>query len=109
VNEAGTSSASGDMLPLFNSVKALFPTAGFGRPDLKYFKGFLTESLQTNGLVNGGTITAVETLLQSLIDDLSGETVPLVADDSAAYATVTVQEAVQMRQMHRRRRRTVTP
>lgn len=105
VNAAGTSSASGDLLPLFNSLKALFPDGSLGRPDYKYFKGFVTESVQTNGILNSGTVTAVEGLLTTLITDMDAASVPLVSDDNDQYASATVQSAVQMRQMHRKRRK----
>lgn len=106
VNAAGTSSASGDLLPLFNSLKALFPDGSLGRPDYKYFKGFVTESIQTNGNLNSGTITAVEALLATLIADMDAAGAALVSDDNDAYVSASVQEAVQMRQMHRKRKKT---
>jgi len=109
INAAGTSSASGDLLPLFNSLKAFFPSPTFGRPDYKYFKGFVTESVQTNGDLNSGTVTAVEALLATLISDMDTNSAPLVSINGEAYASANVQVAVQMRQMHRKRKKTPTP
>lgn len=106
VGAAGTSSASGDTLPLFNSLKALFDDGSLGRPDYKFFKGFLTESIQANGLIASGTITAVETFLATLISDLDANGATLVSSDNDPYASASVQEEVAMRQMHRKRRRT---
>lgn len=107
VNLAGTSTASGDLLPLFNSCKVILPTAGFGRPDLKYFKGFVTESIQTSGNLLAGTLTAVETLVETLIADMDTAGSPLCSQFGEVYSTVSVQQAVQMRQMHRKRRKAV--
>jgi len=107
LNLAGTSSASGDLLPLFNSAKVLFPDTSFGRPDLKYFKGFVTESIQTAGNLNSGTITAVNGLVATLISDMAAAGTTLGTKTGDAYTTATTQVAVQMRQMHRKRRKTV--
>lgn len=109
VNAAGTSSASGDILPLYNSAKALFSDGSFGRPDYKYLKGFITESLQTNGDLTSGAQGEIETRLTTLIADMDGAGAPLVSSDNDPYLTVSAQTAVQMRQMHRKRKKTVTP
>lgn len=109
INQNGTSSASGDLLPLFNSVKALFDTEGIGRPDYKFLKGFLTESIQTNGIINSGTITAVVADLAALVSDMAAAGAALVSKNGDNWSTPSVQPAVQMRQMHRRRRRNPPP
>jgi len=110
INAAGTSSASDDILPLYNTVKVLFPSPTFGRPDYKFLKGFVTESVQTAGNINSGTIGAITGFMDSLIADMITASAPLVSLNGEAYADVSIQSAVQMRQMHRRRRRaTPTP
>lgn len=105
LNLAGTSSASGDVLPLFNSMKALFPTTGIGRPDAKFMKGFITESITTNGQINGATITAVVADLAALITDMAAVGATLCSREGDAWGAPSIQPAVQMRQMHRKRAR----
>lgn len=103
---AGTSTASDDLLPLYNSAKVLFPSSTFGRPDYKYFKGFVTESVQTAGNINSGTRTAVKGIIDGFITDMAAAGGVLVSLNGEEYVDCTVQQAVQMRQMHRKRRRT---
>lgn len=106
VNVAGSRSGSGDLLPLFNSAKALFPDTSFGRPDLKYFKGLVTEADQTAGQLVSGTVTEIDTRVTTLLTDMAAAGTTLGTKVGDAYTTVSVQVAVQMRQMHRKRRRT---
>lgn len=109
VNAFGTSSDSGELLPLFNSAKALFADGSLGRPDYKYLKGFLTEGLQIDGDLSAAAKLAVEGTLGTLLGDMEVAGFPLVSIDNDQYASVSAQPAVQMRQMHRKRRRVVTP
>lgn len=109
VNAAGTSTASGDLLPLFNAVKVFLNDGTLGRPDLKYFKGLVTESVQTSGDLNPTFRSAVDVLVTTLLDDMAGAGVPLVSVAGDEYVSASVQSAVQMRQMHRKRRRRVAP
>jgi len=103
----GTSDPGGNMLPLFNSLKALFPLLSGGRPDLKYFKGFLMEAFQADGTIDPTTLGIVEGLLVTLISDMATAGATLVDNSGQNYSVVTAQAAVQMRQMHRKRRRSV--
>lgn len=109
VNAAGTSADSGDRLALFNSVKVNLIDGSLGRPDYKFLKGFLTEGSQTDGELTSGTRTAVQTGIASLITDMDTAGTPLVSADNDQYSSNVVQAAVQMRQMHRRRKKAVTP
>jgi hypothetical protein len=109
LNAAGTNTGSGDLLPLFNSCKAFFDDGSFGRPDYKYFKGFVTESIQTAGVLTSGAQGYVVSQLGTLIADMITAGYPLVSSDNDQYATASVQADVQMRQMHRKRKKTVTP
>lgn len=104
VDEAGTDTSGGTLLPLYNSVKALFPV-GLGRPDIKYLKGILTEDYHNNGSIGATLAALVDTELTTMISDVAAEGVTLVADDAFPYANVSVQDAVQMRQMHRKRKK----
>lgn len=109
VNTQGTSAEPGELLPLFNSMKVLFSDGSLGRPDYKYFKGYLTEGSQADGTIEAATISSAAALISTLIDDLDAATTPLVSLDNDQYDTGSIQPAVQMRQMHRKRRRTPAP
>ncbi len=105
VGANGTSTASGDLLPLYNSAKVFFSDGSLGRPDYKYFKGFVTESIQTNGDLTSGAIGVLETRMTTLIADMDANGAPLVSTDNDPYASASAQTAVQMRQMHRKRKK----
>lgn len=109
INTNGTSAAADELLPLFNSVKALFSDGSLGRPDYKFFKGLLTESMQADGIIPSGVTSDLDDLLEALITDADDGSIPLVSADNDQYASASVQPAVQMRQMHRKRRRTPAP
>jgi hypothetical protein len=105
-NVSGSSSESGSLLPLFNSMKAILTDGGLGRPDLKYFKGFLTEDMQTDGVIEPSQRSAADVRVTTLLSDMSASSSPLCSADGTEYVSASIQQAVQMRQMHRRRRRT---
>jgi len=105
VNAAGTSAQTDQILPLFNSVKAFLIDDSNGRPDYKYLKGYLTELLQADGLVAAGVVTAVTTNLGNMADEMNTANSPLVSADNDQYISISVAPAVQMRQMHRKRRK----
>lgn len=108
-NESGTFTGSGPLLPLFNCVKVLFTTSTFGRPHLKYIKGIVGENVQTDGVLDSVFQSDMDVLFQGLVDDMSSAGVPLVTEAADTFLTASVQSAVQMRQLHRKRRRSVTP
>lgn len=107
VGLVGLGVGAGSLLPLFNSIKVIWPTAAGGRPDYKYLKGFLTEDLQTAGLINSGTVTDIQVAITGMQADMVAASAPLCSNSGDAWGTAVVQQAVQMRQMHRRRRRPV--
>ena len=109
VNEFGTSADSGDLLPLFNCVRVLIPTPGLGRPDLKYIKGFLTETLIDGDIVEPTAATGIDNQLTAIINNMVAEGTPLCTEAGENYTNVSVQGLVQMRQMHRKRRKKATP
>jgi hypothetical protein len=106
-NLAGTNSDGGTMLPLFNSVKVRFPTAALGRPDYKYYKGFITEDSHVAGELTSGTQVTIFGALQNMLADMviAGDT--FVSHEGDLWSDPVVQPAVQMRQMHRKRKKTV--
>lgn len=101
----GSGGSGADLLPLFNSVRVLFPILSGGRPDYKFLKGYLTETLQANGLVDPGALSGIESVFGSIIADMSTAGAILIDNAGTNWSTVTAQQEVQMRQMHRRRRR----
>jgi len=101
----GTNTGSGGILPLFNCVKVLFPLLGGGRPDLKYLKGLLTESNSGDEQVNSDVLTGIISGFTTLISEMADAGATLVDNSGANYSVVTPQSAIQMRQMHRKRRR----
>jgi hypothetical protein len=110
INAVGSSTFTGDSMPLFNSMKVFFSDGSDGRPDYKYIKGLLTEALaQTEGVIGDADAAAFETLFDGLISDMDAAGAPLVSIDNDPYLSSSVQRAIQMRQMHRKRKKTVTP
>jgi len=98
--------ASGSaFLPLFNTVKMLFTVAGHGRNDYKFLRGIVSEANHTNGQLDSATVTAMVTRWDTLIDTASASGVDLVDTDGNLWLTSVCQQAVQMRQLHRRRKR----
>jgi hypothetical protein len=109
INAAGTSLAADGLLPLFNSMKVFFQDGSLGRPDYKYIKGYLTEAFTEDGIVAPAVIAGVVTAFGTLISDMVAAGAPLVSEDNDQYISANGQPAVQMRQMHRKRKKTVTP
>jgi len=106
-NEAGTNGDIGSLLPLFNSAKVIFPAADLGRPDLKYMKGCVGENNQTATVLDSAFVTALDNIITGLLADMDANGTPLGNESGVAYSVASVQPAVQMRQMHRKRRKTV--
>jgi len=110
IEQAGTSAFTDSMIPFFNCVKAKFNTAGLGRPDLKFYKGWLTEALNDSGVITSLDLSDFTDALNSLIVDMSTAEYSLCSENGDLWSTggCTLQPAIQMRQMHRKRRH-VTP
>lgn len=105
-NDAGTNGDTDVLLPLFNSAKVLFGTASLGRPDYKFLKGLVTEDANENSFLASSVIGHIEDVFSALITAMSSAGVPLVSENGDLWASVSVAPLIQMRQMHRRRRRT---
>jgi hypothetical protein len=99
--------AGGDFLPLFNTIKVNIAVTGHGRNDFKYLRGALAESQQTDGQLTDAFIALVEATWAGLIADGTAAGVDLVDTAGNLWETATVQPSVQMRQLHRKRRRVV--
>lgn len=98
-----------DFLPLFNTVKVNIAVDGFGRNDFKFIRGWLSEASIENGQINPSSIAVYQGLFDELISDGTAAGVDLVDSQGNLWLTAAVQQAVQMRQLHRRRARVVTP
>lgn len=109
VETAGTSGFTDSLLPFFNCAKVLVGTASLGRPDVKFMKGWLTEAMTASGVIDPARVSELATAFNEMISDLDGNGTPLVADDAGLWGLASVQPNIQMRQMHRRRKRTTTP
>lgn len=109
IEEVGTHFGSGTLYPLWNCVKLFFSTAGLGRPDYKYLKGFVGEDNVDSDVIDGGQLIDLVDDFQAMIDDMSSDGTPLVSNEGDIWLTCTAQPGVQMRQMHRRRKKTVAP
>jgi hypothetical protein len=93
-------------LPLFNTTKVLISVDGLGRNDAKFLRGGVTEARQLNGQLDSAVITSVEATWNGLIADGNAAGVDLVDTDGNLWLVATCQAAVQMRQLHRRRKAT---
>jgi hypothetical protein len=109
LNEAGTSSDAGDLIPFFNCVRVDISVIGGGRPSRKYYKGLLTETLITGMNINSGTVDFVSDAVNDFIAAMNDAGHAVKDNDGQAWDVASAFTAIQMRQMHRKRRRRVTP
>jgi len=107
IAQPGEASNTDSMLPLFCCAKVLFPVGGFGRPDIKYIKGYLTESVTTSQQIDTAVAGGITTIIEALITAMSGGGTPLCDADGTEYTVATTQIPIQMRQMHRKRKKKV--
>lgn len=107
-NLAGTRTvSSGDALPLFNTVRALL-SGGVGRPGIKFLRGFLVTSdlVDNAGTINSTTVAGITAALIDLIDAVDAASCTIVFGSALRVALSAATQAVaQMRQQHRKRRR----
>jgi len=105
----GTAGNIADMIPLFNTVRVDLGVSGFGRPSRKYYRMPLDEADQSNGSLAAGIITLFNNTLTDLIGDLAANSTPLVDPDDQLITSASTRSPVQMRQLHRRKRRVSAP
>jgi hypothetical protein len=94
-------------LPLFNTVRVDFHAIGGGRPSRKYYRAPIGEFEQTDGLLETATLASWQSLIDSFLASLAGAGVAWVDPQSQVIDAGSVQRPVQMRQLHRKRRRSV--
>lgn len=109
VEEFGTSAFTDSLLPFFNCVKVVINTTALGRPDVKFMKGWLTEGNTSSGTIDESPLAGFLDGFNGMIEVMTDESVPLVSDDGALWGVASAPPLIQMRQMHRKRRRTPTP
>lgn len=109
VNVAGTSAFTDSRLPLFNCVKAFFQPDNLGKPDYKFYKGWLTEALNDSGQITSADADDFSTALSQLISDMDDAGAILCSENGDHWVSNSVQPSIQMRQMHRKRKKPVAP
>lgn len=109
LNSPGDRADPADNLPLWNTLRVDLTMDGGGRPGRKYYRLPLGESDVANYVVNSGLLGDVKTTLDALIADLTSLGAPWVDNDVQTVAESLPNPRVQMRQLHRKRRRTVIP
>lgn len=98
-----------DFLPLYCTLRVDFHTVGGGRPSRKYYRTPIAESLQKDGNLTDSAFTGFQTTLDTFMAALATASVAWVDPDGQTIDSAAVQQAVQMRQLHRKRKRTTTP
>jgi len=96
-----------EYLPLFCTIRMDLITAD-SDPGRKYYRQPIPENGQANGFLTGSTVasfnTAIATYLQPIIDVSA-----FVTPKGNAITSAVVYDRVQERQLHRRRKKKVTP
>jgi len=109
LNTPGERTDPADNLPLWNTLRLDVSAAGGGRPGRKFYRLPLGESDVSNYIIGSGLLGDVKTAMDGVISDLSGLGSPwLIGEGREALETFPFNK-VQMRQLHRKRRRTPTP
>jgi hypothetical protein len=110
VGAAGARALAGHFaLPLFNTVRILLG-AGIGRPGIKYLRGLLQNAdiIDEQNHIDPALISYVNTHLDTLLNAATdaGQLFVVGAADKAV-ATAAPDSSVEMRQLHRKRKKTV--
>lgn len=92
-------------LPLYNTVRVDIDVSGGGRPSRKYFRAPVGEQWNINGNLDTSVLTLFNDEVNGMIADVSASGGMLVDPDGQAWQTAHCQLAVQMRQLHRKRRK----
>lgn len=102
--------AGSPYLPLFNTIKVLIGVQGFGRNDYKFLRGIITEGNQDNGRVIEPLRDSLTDAWNAAIGNGNASGVDLVDNAGNPWLLASVQESIQMRQLHRKRKKKpVTP
>lgn len=108
VGVAGAGSGT-DFLPLFNTVRVDISTSEGGRPDRKFYRLPIDEGGQTSGQLTSAVRTGIGGLVNDMISAMATSGFALLTTTGGEWVTAVVSPAVQMRQLHRKRKKVVTP
>lgn len=108
-NLPGSKSPGGNVvLPLFNTVFIALETVLGGLPGKKYLRGFLLNTdLNPDSTIKAAELPGIAAAIGTLIANVAGAGGAIVLSNDKEVTDVSVQEAVQMRQLHRKRKKTV--
>lgn len=106
IAETGDRTFSTDRMPFFNTVMARFSVGGVGDPARKYYR-IMTEGDSNGGVVSDALTTIVEDALEAMIAAAASGGSPLCKVNGDLLTLVSIQAAVQERQMHRRNKKSV--
>lgn len=109
IEEAGTSAFTGSLLPFFNCVKLAISTVGLGRPDVKFMKGWIEEGNSSSGEIDSTPLADFLDNVNNMIQDMIDNSTSLVSDTGDQWGVATASPLIGMRQMHRKRKKPVTP
>lgn len=107
IDTPGDRSFSTDALPLFNTAMARFSVGGIGDVARKYYR-CLTEGDIAGGALSPAVVTTFSDACADMLTAMSTAGAPLCKVDGSLLTDVSIQTAVQERQLRRRRKR-VTP
>jgi len=100
---------AGSYLPLYNTIRVDINVAGGGRPSRKYYRSPIMETDQENGELVSSVVTAMDSAVNNIISVMSAASAPLVDPDGQLLVSSSTRTAVQMRQLHRKRKKTPAP
>lgn len=108
LNSNGAKGDSGQqILSLFNTVALDLVGTFFGRHGLKYLRGTLTNAdLENDGTIKDSTATAILSDFTTLLGAVSSAGAAIVTGGGHIVSSADIPPAVQMRQLHRKRRKT---
>ena len=105
LNSPGDRTNPADNLPLWNTMRVDITAAGGGRPGRKFYRLPLGESEVANYIVDATLRSGVKSTLDGLISDLATLGAPWMVGGVREATEATPFNKVQMRQLHRKRRR----
>lgn len=97
-------STTGGLLPLWNVAKVYF-NKDLQRPDFKLYRGVIGELNSDSGQLGSDLRTLIRTSLNPLV---TGDPQIVFPVSGAGYVSITVDNFIRQRDLHRRRRRTQT-
>jgi hypothetical protein len=109
-NEAGgIATGTADAMPLFNTLK-FFLTGGAGRPGFKFLRGLLrtVDVLDSDSNIEPSLVADVEVDVLALIAAVAGADAEIVYGLGKIATSASTQLKVQMRQLHRKRKRSTS-